>query len=381
MGLEQFNETYDFGEDCDSINALMVWYSYTYGGSVEYTIVDVDGNGISELVLADTRNIIDIYTWDGNSIVKLFENCHFGDRSRLHVLTDGRLLSEGSSGASSASCKIYSVDAVTGKLSLLEAYYCDGNGPDSYMTGYTYLTESEYYDLLDSWLKESAFDTFEWISIGGNNKQVPEEDPDKPSESVNLVSALSEDERYGYNLFLSNFSEQGFGNYPATDTQKETIQLIRFAFTYNNINAYDRIVVMHDDTNYYYAIETGYVDSTLQYFFGKTLQHPAENQIIADGIIYYDGYYLFPASDGEYYGYLSIINGLYLNEDNTYSVSFSVYAISVDAYYSGESLYAYYAMNAEQASQCTELSYCYSGEAVFDVQSSYHLLSYTRNDK
>lgn len=205
-------------------------------------------------------------------------------------------------------------------------------------------------------------------------------------ENANLASSLSQDERYGYNLFLSNFSEQCFGNYPTGDAQSQTIQFITFAYLYNSINASDRISVMHDDVDYYYAIEASRVDSTLQYFFGSSLTHPTGNQSISNSITYYDGYYLFPAADGEYYGYLSIIDSLYLNEDNTYTAGFSVYSFSPDVYYNSDSLYSYYAFSASQASQCADLSYRYSGEAVLDVQTggdgsiSYRLRSYLLND-
>ena len=72
---------------------------------------------------------------------------------------------------------------------------------------------------------------------------------------------------------------------------------------------------------------------------------------------------------GDFYGYLSIIDSLYLNGDNTYTAGFSVYSFSPDVYYSGDSLTPYYAFSASQASQCADLSYRYSGEAGFDIQT------------
>ena len=169
MGSDAFDTKYDYGNDYSSINALMVRYSYSYGGGIYYTIFDIDENGTSELIFSDSNNIIDIYTIHNGAVIKLFEDCYFGDRSRVHVISSGRLLSEGSSGASSASCEMYRIDTSTGRLSApAGAYYCDGNGPSSYMTGYTYMKEDEYYDMVNNWMEESLFEIFEWTLIAEN---------------------------------------------------------------------------------------------------------------------------------------------------------------------------------------------------------------------
>lgn len=169
MGSEAFDAKYDSGYDSSSINAMMVSYSYNYGGGISYATFDVDENGTNELIFSDGYNVIDIYTIHDGVLIKLFENCDYGDRSRIHVLTDGRLLTEGSSGASSGSCELYELDAATGKLSApIGSYYCDGMGPSDYMTGYTYMSEDEYYDMLNGWRDEAIFDILNWTVIAEN---------------------------------------------------------------------------------------------------------------------------------------------------------------------------------------------------------------------
>ena len=169
MGSDAFDTKYNYGNDYSSINALMVSYSYNYGGGIYYTIFDIDKNGTSELIFSDSNNIIDIYTIHNGTLIKLFEDCYFGERSRVHVISSGRLLREGSGGASSASCKMYHIDTSTGRLSAaVGAYYCDGKGPNSYMTGYTYMKEDEYYDMVNKWMEESLFEIFEWTLIAEN---------------------------------------------------------------------------------------------------------------------------------------------------------------------------------------------------------------------
>lgn len=169
MGSDAFDTKYDYGYINNSINAMMVHYSYSYGGGISYAIFDVDENGVNELIFSDGYNIIDIYTIHNGNLIKLFENCDYGDRSRIHVLADGKLLAEGSSGASSGSCELYEIDTMTGKLSApLGAYYCDGMGPSDYMTEYTYMSEDEYYDKLNKWKETAVFDILEWTLIAEN---------------------------------------------------------------------------------------------------------------------------------------------------------------------------------------------------------------------
>ena len=165
MGVDAFEAKYDFGDDCRSINAYMVRSSYYYGGSVGYTFFDIDGNGTAELLFSNPERLIDIYTEKDGAVIKLFEDCYFGERSRVHVLSDGRILTEGSSGASAGECELYRLDGDTGKLLSEGAYYFDGNGSDPNMTGYTYMKESEYGEMLGKLLDESVFDEFDWTVL------------------------------------------------------------------------------------------------------------------------------------------------------------------------------------------------------------------------
>lgn len=171
MGADAFEAKYDGGSDWSSINALMVRLAYDYGGSIYYTVFDIDGNGVAELIFSDSQSIIDIYTVHEGTLIKLFENCIFGERSRIHVLSTGVILAEGSDGAAAASCKLYRIDTATGKLTdPIAAYYYDSDGPNAYMGQYTYVTEDEYCNMLFNWLSDSRFDAFEWSLVAENKK-------------------------------------------------------------------------------------------------------------------------------------------------------------------------------------------------------------------
>lgn len=136
-------------------------------------------------------------------------------------------------------------------------------------------------------------------------------------ENANLASSLSQDERYGYSLFLSNFSEQGFRDYSDDGSESTAARLVEFAYLYNCLNSPSYVGDFHDNTGYYCTLEASRVDSTLQYFFGKSVTHPTSDHPLGDYYAYSNGTYLFPAATGDFYGYLSIIDSLYLNEDNT----------------------------------------------------------------
>lgn len=168
MNEDSFFETY--GGDYSSINSLIVGYYHSYGGmSLCYALYDVDENGVQELIFSDGKNIIDIYTLKNNSIVKLFEGCYFGERSRLHVLSGGRLLSEGSGGAASGSCEMYRIDSDSATLTVAGALYYDGNGRDSYMDAtYSYTSMDEYLELINTWLADSIFDELSWFAFISN---------------------------------------------------------------------------------------------------------------------------------------------------------------------------------------------------------------------
>lgn len=170
MDGDSFDSTYDYGNDNSSINAFIVRYHHYYGDkTLAYALYDVDSNGMPELVFSDGKYIIDTYTLENNNIVKLYKDCYFGERSRLHILSDGRLLTEGSSGASSASCKVSTIGSDGISIIRMAGYYCDGNGQDPYMDEkHLYITLDAYYHLLDGLKRESVFGIMKWTTIAVN---------------------------------------------------------------------------------------------------------------------------------------------------------------------------------------------------------------------
>lgn len=167
MNSEEFFRKYDGGNDCRSINALILGNYHRFGGkSVAYSIYDIDKNGIPELIFSDMKNIIDIYTLKGNRLVKLYEDCYFGDRSRLHILSDGRLLTEGSSGAGSGSCELARISENDAKIEVIKSYYYDES--DFVEKTHEYISKDEFYQLINDLLQKTVFKEMRWSIITSN---------------------------------------------------------------------------------------------------------------------------------------------------------------------------------------------------------------------
>ncbi|MBE7018878.1 MAG: S-layer homology domain-containing protein [Ruminococcaceae bacterium] len=156
------DENFFNSSDWSAINDLMVYYARQNNGTLYYSLCDINTNGVPELIFSNGTGFIDIYTLNNGKLVTIFENCYFGERSRLHILADGTLLNEGSDSAFGSSCCFYQLNA-DNTLTQTEAYYCDTNGP-TYMTqvGYTYISTNEYVDKVSYYLSYSVFNALDW---------------------------------------------------------------------------------------------------------------------------------------------------------------------------------------------------------------------------
>ena len=184
---------------------------------------------------------------------------------------------------------------------------------------------------------------------------------------------LDGETQYRANLFLSNFSEQGFSGY---DRSTPDSTLVQFAFTYNRINQPERIT--HNSSDYTMRISSANIDSTLNYFFGKTVPHPSTTAWIS----YQNGEYYEDEGGGEYCGYFTVVDSLDRQADGTYCASFTVYEWPWEIYENG-ALSNYYHYSAQQAAGDGNLSRCYTGSAVLQATTrsdgvlSFYLREYT----
>ena len=212
---------------------------------------------------------------------------------------------------------------------------------------------------------------------------VEEEKKTEPVEEKKVE--LTKEEQYKINLFLSNFSEQGFENY---DCEKyEDFQLINFAFTGAKINDSGKVQYIEPNE----AVPEKTINSRIQRYFGKTVspeegkkyEHFYEEGNYSKTIVYKDGMFLREAVDGESYGKMSVADEMVQQQDGKFRVRFKIYELeqfNIGGLFIDDKNYYY--TTPEQAVNSKEMVCIGSGTAVVvpyksGNTDSYHLLKYT----
>ena len=126
-----------------------IWEAHAYRdtnealSSIGYTFYDVDGNGIEELIIADTYtvggvwyyNILLMYTLYDDKPVWLINGWA---RNGYNILDDGTIYNEGSSGAAYTSFGIYRISEAGNSLEVIDFYYSGYYG--DHVNGWFYNT-------------------------------------------------------------------------------------------------------------------------------------------------------------------------------------------------------------------------------------------------
>lgn len=155
------SEVFDYFDETD-INVFFVAYDMTESNRLGYAYYDVNNDEVCELLIVclnddettlqgTTSRLIDMYSMNGEKMIRTFGLDSFGYRERLHLLEDGRLLTEGSSSAFCCSCEVYELNS-NGKTTEVEAYFYDTRGDEEeyFDDNYVKLSESAYYSKLES---------------------------------------------------------------------------------------------------------------------------------------------------------------------------------------------------------------------------------------
>ena len=156
---------------------------------------------------------------------------------------------------------------------------------------------------------------------------------------------LSGDRLYRINIFLSNFSEQLKPSFNSANAADDF--LIRFVELYCKLNHYDRIRYLEgeeclslEDANLY-----------LQRFFDRSVNpvNNTEYMLSAwNSFTYRDGYFRFPAADGEAYNHFTVVYEMTANGDGTYTVQFQNYELDLMEYWDNGVSDAIYHMNNDE---------------------------------
>ncbi len=185
--------------------------------------------------------------------------------------------------------------------------------------------------------------------------------------------SISAQDQYAVNLFMSNFSEQGFGDYCGWNADK----LAHFAMEWMKANKLTELDCSHG----VYAMTHSDINRIVQKYFNTNLEESdfyslGNNNDYYGSLDKFDGetYYCEPVADGEMYrnNRFSIVSGMQkINTDHgdTFRLDFSVYGLDTDLYDEKGIGKEQYSLNAEMAvSKANEniLYQAYEGMAIVD---------------
>lgn len=201
-----------------------------------------------------------------------------------------------------------------------------------------------------------------------DNDPVIDDMEDSEDKQGNLLDSMSYDEKYEVNIFLSNFSEALYGLGGCNDVED------KLSFAYNHCRVNNRNADLYSG-NGKYGINSSDVDTVLKRFFGKTIPHTTPAG--ADMWTYENGYFVFPAADGESHAYFSIATDMKSNGNGTYTVAFNTYFNSNGPHDPIDS--SWYGYSDVEAGQYFEFSY--DGTAVirpktYNGSKTYEIISY-----
>lgn len=211
----------------------------------------------------------------------------------------------------------------------------------------------------------------------------------RETEKINVPEPmdLTEDERYEINIFLSNFSEQGFNIYnelsqemitkPFRVHDAEVDQLVQFAFNMYGINIHNELTIM--DNGNVQALTFDQVSEKVNRYFALAL---TPEDVAGCGYDISGNYVCKPYAIGESHPEFTIINEMIDNGDGTYSVRFKIYVLEESA--TGGNMVedkSVYSMTDDQARARNGVTYDSQGTALVQAyqangKNSYQLISY-----
>ncbi len=159
--------------------------------------------------------------------------------------------------------------------------------------------------------------------------------------------AISTDERYKINIFLSNFSEQNFCESYVQDEETneythvlndfdaataDIMELVGFAYAHAKINM--NVLEQFTYDGYpYYGIPFSTIKSITENFFGRPLEQTdiqtgQWNEYWGYSGILLDGFVCYPAADGATYNNMTVVEKMYDLGDGTIEIPFNIYTVT-----------------------------------------------------
>ena len=227
------------------------------------------------------------------------------------------------------------------------------------------------------------------------SEPVPEPTPEIADEGVPL--AFTDTQQYEANIFLSNFSEQGFCSAPSArfdSADTSVARLFAFAHLWAKINRRSAIAY---EGSYETMTRGDFIDIVDRYFDLDLVPEPTEGKDYSaelgmgnydwDHCWYSGGRFYYPAADGESYTGFSVVNEARGLSDGHVLLSFTVYELDLQIYWDNNGIPGlYYRLSPGEAAQRAalgEITAMRTGRALcvpFRLEASgresYRLVSY-----
>lgn len=117
------NTDYNYVNE-NAINHYFSQKGTEYEFNFKYSFYDINKDGNYEMLI--NNGIIDIFSYDGNNIIRLFKdsaNCLAESRCQISIYDDGTLYFSGSGGASSHYISFYNIRKNISTLNTINSYY------------------------------------------------------------------------------------------------------------------------------------------------------------------------------------------------------------------------------------------------------------------
>lgn len=201
----------------------------------------------------------------------------------------------------------------------------------------------------------------------------PQSDSSIKNQTTTQSVELSREDQYTINLFLSNFSEQGFGPY---DSSTGINQIAPFTYIFAIINSYNNITERQENGMAYDTITLDYVNKVSMRFFNRQFSREEASTFSWDQqhSFYRDGVFYFEMAAGATYCNFTVVDRLEHADDDTYIAYFHNYLLA-NTHVMDSSLYHMTPQEAEASSRIEVLA---QGVAHLtrDSAGKYHLLEY-----
>lgn len=192
---------------------------------------------------------------------------------------------------------------------------------------------------------------------------------------------MTSDQQYEANIFLSNFSEQGFGDYDSCAWSLD--QLVKFAYNFLHINHHNTLG--YDDNCYTFSLNEA--NQVLERYLGLSLSEGKAQEFYIDygdgeRAYYQNGEFYFPAADGDAYNYFSVVSSMEEAPNGIVIMYFDIYELDIEEYRASGSVDSnWYHVTADEAASSSNLTWISSGEAFaqpfnYNGRQTYQLLTY-----